>query len=78
MARQPLRTAAVRRVLGAGPHVWGLPAAGIEDVKMARPYDEIADQVQSGEEDAVARLREVVTARRDERGEHARWGRLCE
>ncbi len=38
---------------------------------MARPYDEIADQVQSGEEDAVARLREVVTARRDERGEHA-------
>jgi tetratricopeptide (TPR) repeat protein len=34
--------------------------------------------LQSGASDALPRLREAVTARRSEAGDHARWGRLCE
>jgi tetratricopeptide (TPR) repeat protein len=40
--------------------------------------DEIEEAVRTGIADAITRLRAAVEARRGERGEHARWGRLCE
>jgi hypothetical protein len=43
-----------------------------------RSYDNLAAALRTGSADAVARLRDVVTARHGEAGDHARWGRLCE
>jgi hypothetical protein len=40
--------------------------------------EEIAAKIHAGDPDGVVCLRAAVTARRDERGDHARWGRLCE
>jgi tetratricopeptide (TPR) repeat protein len=40
--------------------------------------DDLEPDIRSGEPGAVARLRELVAARREQPGEHARWGRLCE
>jgi tetratricopeptide (TPR) repeat protein len=45
---------------------------------MATTYEETEESVRAGDPTAVARLREVVAARRDQAGDHARWGRLCE
>lgn len=45
---------------------------------MLQPYEELELAIRSGDPEGVARLREVVTSRREQRGEHARWGRLCE
>jgi hypothetical protein len=41
-------------------------------------YDDIEAGIRAGDAGAVVRLREAVGRRREERGEHARWGRLCE
>ena len=40
--------------------------------------DKIAVDIRAGAPDAIAHLRDAVIARRHERGDHARWGRLCE
>lgn len=45
---------------------------------MSGTWDALAEEIRSGNPDAPARLREAVAARREARGEHARWGRLCE
>lgn len=45
---------------------------------MTARCEDIDSAIRAGEPDAVARLREVVAARREQPGEHARWGRLCE
>jgi tetratricopeptide (TPR) repeat protein len=45
---------------------------------MAEPYEVLAEAVRAAAPDANARLREAVVARHEERGDHTRWGRLCE
>ena len=45
---------------------------------MAEGYDAVAAAIRDGGAGALERLRGIVTARRGERGDHARWGRLCE
>jgi hypothetical protein len=45
---------------------------------MTEDREDLAMSVRSGDLDAPARLRAAVAARRGERGDHARWGRLCE
>lgn len=45
---------------------------------MSISCEELTAALHSGESNAVFRLREAVTARRGEVGDHARWGRLCE
>lgn len=45
---------------------------------MDESLDTLTAAIQAGHPEAVARLRGAVTARRGERGDHARWGRLCE
>ena len=41
-------------------------------------FDEITAEIHAGDPEVAAHLREAVAARRQERGDHARWGRLCE
>jgi tetratricopeptide (TPR) repeat protein len=41
-------------------------------------YENLIVALQNGSAEAVSRLREAVVARRDQHGDHARWGRLCE
>jgi hypothetical protein len=43
-----------------------------------RTYSEMASALESSDPNALSRLREVVAARREAQGDHARWGRLCE
>jgi hypothetical protein len=45
---------------------------------MADALDPLVIAVQAGDADALSRLRTVLVARRDQRGDHSRWGRLCE
>ena len=41
-------------------------------------YEELAAAITAGDPEGVGRLREAVARRREQPGEHARWGRLCE
>lgn len=45
---------------------------------MTESIQVLSATIAAGDPDAPARLREALAARRSERGEHARWGRLCE
>jgi len=45
---------------------------------MSDTDDELAAGIRRGDPEAVARLRWIVAGRREVRGDHARWGRLCE
>jgi tetratricopeptide (TPR) repeat protein len=45
---------------------------------MVEAYEDLVAAIQAGAADALSRLKAVLAARRDQRGEHARWGRLCE
>jgi tetratricopeptide (TPR) repeat protein len=54
------------------------PTLRHEDEGIVGEYEAIEAGIRAGNPTAGERLRDVVAARRDARGDHARWGRLCE